>query len=124
MVAVEFSAALRLAEEAPVGGAAAGTGKVLAFLESIRKRGGVLVAVAPFVGQSFGGKGEYLRSEISRCHPGRNEKPGVVDDEVEVFCCVAEAPADEVVAPDGLPQYTSGTNVWSDIGGRMYPSTS
>ena len=85
VVAVEFTAALGVADVDPVGGAVAGAGKALAFYEGLQKHRGVVVAGVPVVGQLFGGKGEYLGGEVPRAHPGQNEKPGVVDDEVEVL---------------------------------------
>ena len=103
VLAVEFAAALGLADVVPVGGAIAGCGKALAFHEGLQKHGGVLVAGVPIVGQPFGGKGEYLGCEISRSHPGQNEKPGVVDDEVKVLGALLGSPADEVAARGDFP---------------------
>ncbi len=103
VVAVEFSAALGLADVNPVGGAVAGAGESPAFYEGLEKHGGVVVAGVPVVGQLFGGKGEYLGGEVSRAHPGQDEKAGVVDDEVEVLGALPGGPADEVVAWGDFP---------------------
>ena len=110
VLAVEFAAALGLADVVPVGGAIAGSGKALAFHEGLEKHGGVLVAGVPIVGQPFGGKGEYLGCEIFRSHPGHNEKPGIVDDEVKVLGALLGSPADEVVAWGDFPCRGSETD--------------
>jgi hypothetical protein len=91
MLAVQFAAALGLADVNPVGGPVAGAGKALTFHESLQQHGGVLVAGVPIVSQPFGGKGEYLGSKVSRIHPGHDEKPGVVDDEVNLEKAVEAA---------------------------------
>ena len=103
VLAVEFAATLGLADVGTVGGAVAGAGKAFSFDEGFEKHGSVLVAGVPVVGQPFGGEGEYLGREVSRSHPGQDEEPGVVDDEMKVLGALLGAPADEVIARGDFP---------------------
>jgi len=103
VLAIQFASTLGLPYVNPVGGAVAGAGEALRFDESLKKRGLVLVAGAPIVGESFGDNGEYLRCEISRVYPGQYEKPGVVYDEVEVLRALLGGPSDVVVARGHFP---------------------
>ena len=59
MLAIQFASTLGLPYMNPVGGAVTGAGKTFPFDESLKKHGGILVAGAPIVGESFGGKSEY-----------------------------------------------------------------
>jgi hypothetical protein len=93
-----LAATLGLAEAEPVGGVVAGAAETRSFDEGLEQQWAVCVDVLPVSGKQLGCLGQQHGGEVVHLYPRQDEKPGIVDDQVQVSAMLFMRSADVAIA--------------------------
>ena len=115
MQGIQFAAALGVAEILPVGGFITGSDEARFLDERFEQHWSIGVADKPVRSQTLRSKGEDARGEVFAADPWKDEKPGVIDDEVQITFPLLSRPADEGIARVRFPGAGAKTEGCNDL---------